>query len=224
MSVPFSERPGRHERHFRRKLNTDLFPRPIGEYSDEDLLEVQRLDHEELLEFLAELRATVQRAVDLSPNEESQVVLDLKAGLEQLYERAAGLADHQESNKSAIAQLVGVIMQTVRRGAAGDSLAEQELLQEEQARVSHFRLLEQPVVADLLHPESLIEADEIVPVLLLESPEGLAAALEMFDREQLAQLCQIGQDLLLQVPEGSAGLAAYRERLLQMERAAQGVH
>ena len=59
MQIPFSEYPGRHERHFRRKIKNPLFPRPINSYSDDDLLEVQRLDHEEIIEFITQLRAYV---------------------------------------------------------------------------------------------------------------------------------------------------------------------
>lgn len=219
MHIPLSEKPGRHERHFRRRLNTALFPRPVRDYSSDELLEVQRRDHEELIAFLNELRQKVQLAVELKPNEETQVILDLKADLERLYETASGLADHQESNKAAIVQLVSVIMATVRRGATGDALAEQELVQEETARGTHFRLLEHSVVADLLHPESLIEPDEIVPVLLLESREGLAAALEMFDQKQLMQLCHNARELLQRLPPDTENLRPYHERLAQMEQA-----
>ena len=62
MTVPFSQRPGRHERHYRRRLGNPLFPNSPSQQEDETLLEMQRLDHEELLGFLEELRATAQRA------------------------------------------------------------------------------------------------------------------------------------------------------------------
>jgi len=224
MYIPFSEKPGRHERHFRRRLNADLFPRPVRDYTSEQLLEVQRLDHGELISFLNELRRTVQQAVELKPNEETQVILDLKADLERLYETASGLADDHDNNKAAIVQLVAVIMANVRRGATGDTLAEQELLQEETARATHFRLLQHSVVADLLHPESLVESDEIVPVLLLESGEGLAAALEMFDQEQLMQLYHAAQELLQGLPPETGNLQQYRDRLVQMEQSLQETH
>ncbi|BAO45392.1 hypothetical protein [Thiolapillus brandeum] len=183
-TVPFSERPGRYERHFRRKLDNALFPRPLVNWSEDDLLEVQRLDHEELMAFLQSLRHLVRRAVELKPNEETQVILDLKAELEKHYEQACGLADQQEGNKQAIRQLVEVIMNTIRRNAVGDSLAEQELAEEELARSTHFELLEHPLVADLLHPDSLIEADELAAVLLSDEECQVLAAWKLFDDEQ----------------------------------------
>ncbi|WP_456372351.1 hypothetical protein [Thiolapillus sp.] len=188
--VPFSEYPGRHERHFRRKLDNPLFPRPVLDWSEDELLEVQRRDHEELMAFLQSLRALVQRAVDLKPNEETQVILDLKADLEKHYEQACGLADQQEGNKQAIRQLVEVIMNTIRRNAAGDALAEQELAEEELARNTHFELLEQALVADLLHPDSLIEPDELAVVLLTEDETQVLAAWKLFDGEQQQLLLQ----------------------------------
>ena len=121
MQIPFSEYPGRHERHFRRKIKNPLFPRPINSYSDDDLLEVQRLDHEEIIEFITQLRAYVEQAVNLKPTEESDKVLDLKAELEKLYETACRVGDQQDNNKSAIRDLLKIIMQTIRQHAAGDS-------------------------------------------------------------------------------------------------------
>ncbi len=216
--VPFSELPGRHERHFRRRLHP-LFPRPVGDFTDDDLLEVQRLDHEELLAYLTSLRALVRRAASLRPSEETQVVLDLKAELEKHYEEACGLADAQGNNKSAIAELIEVIMRTIRQSAAGDPLAEQELAQEEEARRLHFQLLESPLVADLLHPETLIQPDELAAVLLTDPPEEVEAALGLFDPVQLETLVQQARTL---VEEAQAGVDdAVRQRLAWLEARAE---
>jgi len=184
MEIPFSERPGRHERHFKRKIDNPLFPRPLNEYSDDDLLEVQRLDHEEIVSFLGRLKKLVQQAVSLQANEESQVVLDLKAELEKLYETACRLGDQQENNKAALRDLLKVIMATVRSHAGGDTKAEMELQQEELARQQHFAMLEHDLVVDLLDSESLILEDELVAVMLSEDEQQVTAALTMLDEEQ----------------------------------------
>jgi hypothetical protein len=194
--APFSNKPGRHERHLLRKLDNPLFPRPVIDPADEEILEAQRLDHEELLAYITELRQLVQQAIELKPNEESQVILDLKAELDKSYEKACTMADEQEGNKQAIHQLINVIMRTIRVNATGDSRAEQELNEEEQARALHFTLLEQPIVPDLLDPETLISEDELVPCLLSESKEGLEAALELFDEEQRAHLVAQAEQLV----------------------------
>ena len=182
--VPFSERPGRHERHFRRRMNR-RFPRPITQFGDDDLLEVQRLDHEELLAFLDSLRALVGKVANLPPTEETQVILDLKAELEKHYETACGLADAQGVNKEAIRTLIDVIMKTIRRNAQGDTLAERELAEEAQARAHHFELLKSPLVANLLHPDTLIQPDELAVVLLTDPIDQVRPALELFDAPQL---------------------------------------
>jgi hypothetical protein len=194
--APFSNKPGRHERHFLRKLDNPLFQHPVIDPADEEILEVQRLDHDELLAFITELRRLVQQAIELKPNEESQVILDLKADLDKAYEKACTMADEQEGNKQAIQQLINVIMRTIRVNATGDAAAEQQLNEEEQARAFHFSLLEQPIVPDLLDPDTLIREEELVPCLLSESEEGLAAALELFDAEQRAQLVSQAEQLL----------------------------
>lgn len=184
MEIPFSERPGRHERHFKRKINNPLFPRPVNDYTNDELLEVQRLDHEEIVSFLGRLKKLVQQAINLQANEESQVVLDLKAELEKLYETACCLGDQQENNKAAIRDLLKVIMATVRTHAGGDAKAEMELQQEELARQQHFSMLEHDLVVDLLDTDSLILEDELVAVMLCEDEEKVTAALAMLDEEQ----------------------------------------
>jgi len=195
MTVPFSELPGRHERHYRRRLDNPLFAEPTR-LEDEDLLEMQRLDHAELVAFVDELRSVVQRAIGLKPNEESEVILALKEELERLYETSAGLADDQRGNQEAIEQLLGVIMRTIAGNAGGDSLAEQELHMEAQARALHFEMLQTPLIADLLHPQSLIDADQLVATLLSESPEAVEMAIQMFDPEQVQQIAAQAQALL----------------------------
>jgi len=197
VKIAFSKRPGRHERHFRRKIDNLLFPRPVIDFSNEELLDVQRQDHEELLAFLQSLRKLVRAAVELKPNEETQIILDLKAELEKHYELACGLADNQSANKQAIAQLIDVIMGTVQRNAAGDSLAEQELAEESLARKTHFDLLESNLVADLLHPQSLIQADELAAVCLTDEESAVRFAIELFDADQ-RQLIRSEMEILLE--------------------------
>ena len=211
MDIPFSERPGRHERHFRRKMNSPLFPRPLNDYSNDDLLEVQRLDHEEIVAFLAQLRKLVEQAVALKPNEESEVVLDLKAELEKLYEKACRIGDQQGNNKSAIRDLLKIIMSTVSAHAGGDSKAESELLQEEMARQQHFAMLEYPLVADLLDADSLILEDELAAVMLSEEEGQVTKALEMLEQEQRFLLAEETQDLLQQ--KGLANDLNFRKRV-----------
>ena len=216
MRVPFSDLPGRHERHLRRRLDCRLFPRPLAELADDVLLEAQRRDHEELIAFVGDLRNAVGRAVILEASAASETVLGLKEDLERLYERSAGLAEDQTANQAALRRLVDVIMRSVRRGAGNDPLAQAEIEQGEAARALHFEQLAHPIVADLLAPDSPIEADELVPTLLCESPSGLAAALLLFDADQLAQLC-VDARLILLTRDPDRQLAAAWERLAQME-------
>lgn len=212
--IPFSSLPGRHERHFLRRLDNPLFGASMTAGDDGELLVMQRRDHDELLAYLAELRALVERAVTLRPNEASQVILDLKSDLDKSYEKACTLADDQRNNKEAIAQLLEVVMKSVQASAGDDPAALQQLEEERLARTVHFRLLVHPIVADLLDPKSLIQAQELVPSLLSESQEGLAAALELFDGEQLQRLVADAGELL-----GSMDLppVAAQARLRQLQ-------
>ena len=218
MTLLFSQRPGRHERHLLRKRNNPLFPEEERNISGAELQEAQRLDHEELVAFITEFRALIYQTVNLKANEESEVILGIKEQLDRSYEQACGLADDQTETKLAIHKLVQLIMAAVRKGAGDDPLALSELEQEEQARAFHFELVENAIVADLLNPDSLITDRELLPSLLSESPQGLRAALELFEDTQLALLCEEGRAFLHRVEAQEGALPEPRQRLQEMEK------
>ncbi len=188
MELPFTHRPGRRERHLRRRHENPLFGLPPPEVSPEELLAAQQADHEEMEGFASSLRELVQRAAELPAETGSEAVLALKADLERHYEQACGLPGEHEREKAAIARLIDVIVRVIRRHAGGDPLAREELDQAETARAIHFRLLGLPLIADLLHPDSSIAPADLAPsVLVAEDPE-LAALPEVFSHEQLAEI------------------------------------
>jgi seryl-tRNA synthetase len=217
MTLLFSQNPGRRERHLLRKRNNSLFSDEEQRISSSDLQEAQRQDHEELVEFITEFRTLIHETVNLQPNEDSGVILEIKERLDRAYEQASGLADDQTETKNAIQKLVQVIMSTVEAGAGDDPQALQELEQEKAARTAHFALLQHPIVADLLCPDSPIAANELAPTLLSESADSLQAALDLFDNVQLAILYEEAQETLKRVEEDGTPITEQRSRLLEME-------
>lgn len=196
MSLRYSQIPGQRERHLLRKQDNPLFPQVERQISAETLEQAQRLDHEALTDFISGFRTLVHEAVGLSPNEGSEVILGIKERLDQAYEQAARMVDDQSETQRAITRLVAVIMQAVKKGAGDDPVALQELADEEAARQAHYALLEYPLVADLLDPESVIGEQELVPTLLSASETELEAACALFDPQQLKSLAQRAQALL----------------------------
>jgi hypothetical protein len=164
----------------------------------------------------------VGEAVALGPHEQSDVILELKERLDQAYETACRLADDQSPNKEAIRKLVAVIMRAVWKGAGNDTLAHQELEQEEAARATHYDLLEQPLVADLLDPDSLIGENELLPVLLTCEKSAFEAAVTLFDPAQLAALSDQGE-ALLRMQQAGAGEENTRQRLEMLKSLASAV-
>ncbi|MEA3278966.1 MAG: hypothetical protein U9Q81_27470 [Pseudomonadota bacterium] len=220
MDLPFTHKPGRRERHLRRGHENPLFEWPPREVAPEDLLAAQKADHEEMEIFRESFRTLVQKAVDLEPNAGSETVLGLKEELEKHYEQACGLPEDQEQEKDAIRKLIALIMQAVRKSADNDPLAHRELQEEEQARAIHFRLLEQPLVADILHPETPIEPDELAPALLNATPEQVDAVLEIFDSDHLTLLVRQGEDLLVRLEGKGVDTTQARRRLALIQEAA----
>jgi hypothetical protein len=216
MTLIFSQRPGRNERHLRRKHNNPLFPESERSITPDELLEAQRLDHEELVEFIVGFRELVQKAVNLKNNEEADVILDIKEQLDMAYEKASGLADEQSETKEAINKLTQIIMNSIRSNAAGDRIALDELRQEQEARTTHYSLLQNPIVADLLHPESPILESDLAATLLSESPEGLEAALELFDDAQLQIICEEGTNILRNLPAEGEAFEQAKQRLTEI--------
>ncbi len=216
MELPFTHRPGRRERHLRRRHENPLFAWPPVAVEPLDLLEAQRADHDEMESFRDSFRDLVQRTMDLPPNAGSDQVLALKEDLERHYEQACGLPEDHTQERGALRRLVDLIALAVRRAAGNDPLAQAELDDEEQARAIHLRLMEQPLVADLLHPQSPIAPEDLLPTLLTAVPSELAAALEVFDHHQVLALVQQGHALLARLEAVGVDTRIPRERLLAM--------
>jgi len=216
MELPFTHRPGRRERHLRRRHENPLFAWPPVAVEPLDLLEAQRADHDEMESFRDSFRDLVQRTMDLPPNAGSDQVLALKEDLERHYEQACGLPEDHTQERGALRRLVDLIALAVRRAAGNDPLAQAELDDEEQARAIHLRLMEQPLVADLLHPQSPIAPEDLLPTLLTAVPSELAAALEVFDHHQVLALVQQGHVLLIRLEAVGVDTRIPRERLLAM--------
>jgi hypothetical protein len=213
MEFPFTHKPGRRERHLRRRHENPLFDWPPREVQPETLLAAQKADHEDMEAFRETFRALVQRAVELPPDAGSEPILELKEALERQYEHSFGLPETHGEERAAIRKLIGLIMQAVKRAAGTDPLARQELAEEEEAREIHFRLLEQPLVADLLHPESPIGPEDLAPAVLSATLDEVAAILEVLDTAQCAELADQALRLLEDRAARGVDVASARQRL-----------
>ena len=123
MKLQFSPAPGPRERQLRRKYQNPLFG-PLGNHiTQEDVNAARQEDQTALQEFLQDFQALIQEAVDLKPNTESEIILDLKERLDQCYTRCCAMPGKHEEIKVAINKLIQVIMQAVRQGAVNDPVA-----------------------------------------------------------------------------------------------------
>ena len=187
-----------YERHLQRKDGNPLYQLPIPDYSADEFIRARQRDNESLHRFHDEMRTVIQQAIELEANVESEVILELRAKLDQLYARCSGFGGSCGEHKQNIRKLIDLVMKAVWQAAGDDPQARMELEQEEMARQQHFHLLEYPLVADLLLPDSPIESDELIPTLLLAGDEELEAVLWMFEAEQLQQICGDAEVLLKQ--------------------------
>jgi hypothetical protein len=181
------------------------------------LLAAQRADHEALEAFRQAFPALIQRAVDLPPDAGSEDVLALKGDLERQYEDSFGLPEDLTRERAALRRLLDLIMKALRRSAGSDPVAQQELADEAEAREIHFRLIEHPLVADLLAPDGPIGPDDLAPAFLSAGPDEVAAALGLFDAVQVTQLVDQARDLMATLESQGLELPGPRQRLALLE-------
>jgi len=184
----FPTSPGARVRHLQRIYNNPLFEQLAPKLFQQRLEGAIYMDQQEQENFELSLHALISEIADLDSNVQSDVILKLKEKLDQAYEQSAALGGDQNIHKRTIIQMVNVLMQAVWQGAQGDPQAEQNLREEESARKQHYDLLECSLIADVLNPHSIIQKDDLVPVILSESLENLKMLFFIFDNEQQVYL------------------------------------
>ena len=194
--LTFNPKPGGHERRLQRRLGNPLFPEEQRKVKESELMEAQHRDFEEVQAFLQEFQALVEEAASLEANAESEQILNLKERIDEAYEHCSGLGGDMDQIKMALQKLVEVIMASVRNAAGDDPMALEKLNMEDEARLMHYSLLEYPFIADLLRQDDLLSPGELVPSLLSESEQAVAGAAQLFEPEQLLQICVDAATLL----------------------------
>lgn len=220
----FSNQPGAYERQLIRCADNPLFPLQRRQVIQVEVNQAQRRDAEDATTFQERFRALVQRAINLPPQEDSEVILRLKEDLDQAYEQASGLAGDPCELKAALKKLLEIVMRAVWRGAGNDAAAQATLREEEIARATHFALLEHPLIADLIRPDSPIAPDELAATLLSESQAAVQAAVTLFDAEQLDLLCQDARSILKTLEASSVTLDLARSNLRELEQHLTRLH
>ena len=188
MTITFSKHPGPRERHLKRKYQNPLFGSDQPPFTQNQIQQAHQADEQELNHFLRYFRDLVQEAIDLKPESDSEVILDIKERLDKCYAHCCALPGEQSDIKNAVNTLIEVIMKAVRQGAANDPIALNTLEDEDIARRMHNELHEFQIVADLLLPDSPVESNELTATLLSEQEASLTAALQIFDKQQLQQI------------------------------------
>lgn len=217
MSLQFNSQPGPRERHLQRKAENPLFPETSRIVTQDDILQARQQDEMELIDFMNNFQTLVQEAINLKPETDSEIILDLKARLDQSYGHCCTLPGEQKQIKQAVEKLIDAIMSAVRIGAQDDPKALSKLEDEVTARQSHYALHEFKLVADLMLEESPIASDELVPCLLSEDQPGLIAALNLFEEEALAAIYQQAKSLLQSIPGSENTLTDAWNRLNTIE-------
>ena len=221
MTLTFSTQPGPRERQLQRRWNNPLFI-SSGPVTQQDIQTAQQQDQKAMQDFMERFREVVQRAVKLDKQVESDVLLALKAQLEQLYTVSTGLPGQQPTIPDAIKKLISTISKTLHATSKDDAHATEKLLEEEQHTTLHLRICNHVIVSDILNPDGIIGENELIPTLLSESEDALQAALMLFSPEQQEIMVAEGKALLKQVEADGHNLPVAWQRLSQMEKWKKG--
>lgn len=212
----FSRQPGPRERQLQRKLNNPLFA-VSGTITQQAIQDAQQRDQDAMLQFMEQFRELVQRAVKLDKNVESDVVLLLKAQLEQQYAVCTGLPGQPEAIQDAIKKLITAISSTLRATSKDDPHALEKLSNDEEHTRLHLQLCDYLIVSDILNPDEIISSDEQIPTLLNESEDALQAALALFSPERIELMVKQGSTLLEKIEAEGHSLPQAWQSLAQME-------
>jgi len=211
----FSDQPGMHERHLRRKVNNPLFAGVA--MSQQDILDARERDQQEFEHFMQEFHALARDASQLDASVDSEALIELKTRLDKSYERSCGQMGTHEEIRQGLKTLIDAIMGAVMHAAADDPNALSKLEDESAARQQHFELLAYPLIVDMLRPDSPLNADELVPSLLSAASDEAVAAASLFNDEQRGLVCQQAQALIDRVSEAGLDVGAAR-RILESIR------
>lgn len=187
MPLLFNKHPGCYESHIRRRYHNHLL-KSAGNISQADVNAAHQKDLAEVEQFRHDFTELMDRAIALQAQSESDVILQLKEDIDKLYEHCCGLAGDNHDYKRGLHKLMKVVMQAVWQSAGDDPVVKEELSQEEAARAQHYELLEIPLLAHLLRPDSPIQPDELAAVILGEDTEHARHILSLFDHAFIVDL------------------------------------
>lgn len=216
MALSFSTQPGPRERQLQRKLNNPFFS-TSNPLTQATIQIAQQQDQVAMQQFMVQFRELVQRAANLDKNVESEVILLLKAQLEQQYTVCTGLPGNPAAIRDAIKKLITTISATLRDTSKNDPHALEKLGTDEEHTLLHLQLCEHQIVSDILNPDQIITHDEQVPTLLNESEDALQAALALFPPARISEMIDEGKTLLKNIEAKGHSLPVAWQRLGQME-------
>lgn len=218
MNLFFSDKPGSHERHLRRKVNNPLFGDLV--FSQDDVLEARARDEQELATFMDNFHAIAKDAAGLDASVDAEILIELKGRLEKSYEDSCCVMGNQSDIQQGLARLIESIMTSLLHASQEEEDAYQKLMDEKAAREIHFELLEFPFIADLIRSDSPIQSEELLPALLSEQEKVVLASTTLFTEDQLVFICEHGQQMLVDVESDHDCISHARKmlRLLQSVR------
>ncbi len=196
MPLLFSNHPGCQESHLRRRYRN-----PLLYYSEKITQDMVNSAHQQDLaefeQFKQDFTELMNRAAELQPNSDSNVVVPkLKEDIDKLYEQCAGLTGDPTPYKKGLIRLMQEVTAAIRKSANQDPATHDRLNQEELARAQHYELLQLPLVSHLLRPDSPVQPNELTAVILGEDVDSARITLGLFDPEHIIELKNQAENLL----------------------------
>lgn len=217
MKLSFSAQPGCWERHLQRQYENPLFQHMEREITQDLVAAAQQRDEEERQRFQQGFHSLLSEVSTLASQVEAEIMFKFQDRIDALYEQCSGLGGDFAAEKQGLRNLNEIIMQAIKVSSQDKPEALAPLLEKDASRQRHFHLLNYPVIAHLLHPETPILVSDIVPTLLSEESEAVKMAMSLFSEEQQQVLIEEAQRLLQELKQQGYLLPHAWQQLAVME-------
>ncbi|MHB8471298.1 MAG: hypothetical protein ACYDC8_00330 [Gammaproteobacteria bacterium] len=188
VSFPYwkwSAKPGAFERHLQRRHNNPLFPAERRIVTTADVYEARIKDTEALSELTEEAAGILQELEPELPGDRNAYLHAMREKIDDLRLKVPAVGGNTAEVEEALSEARKLIVETWRLVAisSGKDAVESLDKAEEYANNSDAELFQCELANQIRHPAGVIPANEIIPALLTEDPDGISKFCLSLDKE-----------------------------------------
>jgi hypothetical protein len=178
--LTWSENPGAHEVHLKRRLNNPYFPESRRIVTHEDLNQAKKKDDEDYLKCDVVLKEIGKEIESLRFGSTSGTLLRLRERIDDLIYTSLSVGGHATDIAKHADKLRNAVILGLQEAFTDDS---DTLSRIDEANKHHkekvMRFYNTPVIAHMIREDSPILKNETISTIISESPEGIATFINL---------------------------------------------